>query len=109
MQPFSAHAFARQAIIVEHNAGNYYYTFRLISECGGTQNWMVTISLEIDTLLRRGFLVADELDPTLRPALLGFNSLATLTLVSLIFAFANFPPEIPWRVALVNCLAPATS
>ena len=55
VQPFSAHALAQHAIIVEHNASDYYYPLRLTSEYGGTQNWVVTISLVFDTLLRGGF------------------------------------------------------
>ena len=60
------------AIIVEHKADNSFYELKLTDESGGTQNWMATAPLILDTLRRGGTLVADELDSALRPALLDF-------------------------------------
>ena len=60
------------AIIVEHKVGDSYYSLKLTDESGGTQNWMATAPLVLDTLRRGGILVADELDSALRPALLDF-------------------------------------
>ncbi len=60
------------SIIVEHKAGDSYYALKLTDESGGTQNWMATAPLVLDTLRRGGILVADELDSALRPALLDF-------------------------------------
>ena len=60
------------AIIVEHKADDSFYELKLTDESGGTQNWMATAPLVLDTLRRGGILVADELDSALRPALLDF-------------------------------------
>ena len=46
--------------------------YKLTDESSGTQNWMATAPLMLDTLRRGGILVADELDSALRPALLDF-------------------------------------
>ncbi|HAT1212950.1 AAA family ATPase [Corynebacterium striatum] len=60
------------AIIVEHKTNDSFYELKLTDESGGTQNWMATAPLVLDTLRRGGILVADELDSALRPALLDF-------------------------------------
>lgn len=60
------------AIIVEHKGEAAHYSLKLTDESGGTQNWMATAPLVLDVLRRGGILVADELDSSLRPALLDF-------------------------------------
>lgn len=60
------------AIIVEHKSDDSFYELKLTDESSGTQNWMATAPLMLDTLRRGGILVADELDSALRPALLDF-------------------------------------
>lgn len=60
------------AIFVEHKGEAAHYSLKLTDESGGSQNWMATAPLVLDVLRRGGILVADELDSSLRPALLDF-------------------------------------
>ena len=58
--------------VVEHRGEAAHYCLGILDESGGTRDWLATAPVLLSVLRRGGILVTDELDATLRPALLDF-------------------------------------